>query len=218
MEEIYTNQIYSKSFIITLAKFPIKIYYPISDATEIDIDEFNNFDGLSKLIEKYHNKRSIIIDSRLEYLIIVTEMIYPNYCLIYNISSHKVEKFVDFFSSSHVLDLKGLFIYTRDKYKIMDLYLFIKYYCGNLSISWNTSTAIEACQTSKNINELILNYIKIHSFIDISNEDKSKLIKKFKSIIDSQFTIYEENIFESIDQLFTILMLLNTSNINIKLY
>lgn len=211
------NQLHDRTLILTCKSFT-EIYYPIQNSVTVNIENELNFPGVKKLILKFHDKFNIIIDSRLEYIIITTELHFPGYTLIYNISNHKVCKFVVYFTPKLSLNLSFLYLRTNDGRKLIDLFVFINYVCKNLSIVWNVDSAIQIASISNNIVELVLNYIKIHRFELIDDGEKNKLMSSFIQVITNKFEDIRSPIFENIDKLFTILMILNNSKIYVKMY
>ena len=206
-----TNGTHSNTIIIT-SKFPILIYYPIQNHEEVFVNEFD-FDKVNTFIEKLYKKVNIIIDSRLSYLILATALSYQDYCLIFDIEDNTVKNVYQYLGSHTVLDLRGLYLYTVNGKKLIDLYMFIKHFCTNLSIIWNTDRGIEICDHNNSFVDIVLNYIGIQKFIKVDET----VIAKINNIVKHNFT-HHELPFIDIDTLYSALVIMKSDDMIVKVY
>ena len=159
MEEKYVNGTYEKSLIIMSECIYPQIYYPIKNRMEFNVDPYD-FKKVKDVITKFHDKLNIIIDSRLEYIILAVHINFPDYCLVYDVNNNDGGRAVDsyvFLSNRNNIDIHGITIYNKLGRKLIDLYMFVKYYCRN--ILWKTSFAREVCDRSNCLIDILKSFI-----------------------------------------------------------
>lgn len=208
-----TNGVHTNTIIVT-AKFPISIYYPIKKHEELIIEEYD-FEKVDTFIKKFYKTVNIVVDSRLEFIAIVIHLTYPDYCLIFDIEDNHVKDIQTFLSSRTVLDLRGMYLYTVNGKKLIDLYLFIKHFCTNLSIFWNTEKATEVCERNNNFVDIVLNYIGMQKFSQ--SERTVTLVKEINVIVQSNFK-NRSLLFNDINELCTTLLVMKMNENTVKVY
>ena len=218
MESIYpaketTNGAHRNTVIIT-AKFPVSIYYPIKNNQEVFINEYD-FEKVKRIIEKLYKKVNIVVDSRLNYIALAIALSYPDYCLVFDIEDSTVKNIYQHLSSHTVLDLRGLYLYTVNGKKLIDLYMFIKHFCTNLSIIWNTEKAVDICDRNNNFVDIVLNYIGIHEYNQ--NDKIADVIKNINDIVRSNFS-NRVLVFEDKDSLYSALVAMKAIENTVKVY
>ena len=189
-----TNGVHTNTIIVT-AKFPISIYYPIKKHEELIIEEYD-FEKVDTFIKKFYKTVNIVVDSRLEFIAIVIHLTYPDYCLIFDIEDNHVKDIQTFLSSRTVLDLRGMYLYTVNGKKLIDLYLFIKHFCTNFV-------------------DIVLNYIGMQKFSQ--SERTVTLVKEINVIVQSNFK-NRSLLFNDINELCTTLLVMKMNENTVKVY
>lgn len=208
-----TNGLHKNTIVIT-STFPVQYYYSIKNCVEVKVDEYD-FEKLQRFIKSSYKNTNIVIDSRLEYLILATGLAYKDYCLVYDVNDSFTKTFYQYLSSRSVLDQRGLFVYTVNGRKLIDLYMFIRHFCTNLSIAWNTDRAIEICKNNTSFIDIVLNYIGIHKY---NMCDKiSDIIKEMNVIVRCNFS-KRKLLFMDIDELYTTITAMKYIENTVKVY
>lgn len=177
------------------------LYYALKNTTQVSIDDYD-FKSLEELIRKKHDEYSIIFDSRLQYLILVTNIIFPNYVLVFDVDTSRKLDIHDYLASRRMFDIRGVFMWTNEADKLIDLYVFVKFFCTNIDVKWNNAKALEVIRNN-NWLEMIMNYIGVHHYEQ--TEKTKELIKRLHTIVEERYR-NRELLFESIDELFTVLV------------
>jgi len=201
--EAYVNGVHVKTLLLVPKeqKTPRPLYYALKNTTQVAVDDYD-FESVEALIHKFHNEYSIIFDSRLQYLILVAHRIFPNYVLVFDVDSSRKVDVHDFLASRHMFDVRGVFIWTPEANKLIDLYIFIRFFCSNIGIKWNNIKAFEVIHHN-NWLEMIMNYIGVYKY---EQTDRTReLLSRTKEIIDEQFRCFMTP-YISKDELFTVLV------------
>ena len=208
------NGLEKNVIVITSSEIKPQIYYPFKNKVEVDITPYD-FENVKILIDKFNKRSSIIIDSRLEYIAITTHLNYPDYPLIYDANTESVLDIYQFLSGRSMFNIQGMYVYTKNAAKLIDMYVFIKFMCSDLGIHWNCYKAIEVASRNDNFVDMILNYIDIHEFDpgDMTNEH----IRKIKTAVDEKFS-RKEKICDTIDELYSALMTMRSIGMKLKMY
>lgn len=178
------------------------LYYALKNTIQVAIDDYD-FKSLEELIRKEHDEYSIIFDSRLQYLILVANIIFPNYVLIFDVDTSRKLDVHDYLASRRMFDIRGVFMWTNEANKLIDLYIFIKFFCTNIDVKWNNVKALEVIKNNNNWLEIMMNYIDVHKY---NSTDKTKeLMKRLHTIVEERYR-RRELLFDSIDELFTVLV------------
>ncbi len=141
-----------------------------------------------ELYDTYKNEYNIVIDSRLEWIIIYGILRYETNILIYNILSNTV---INIFSWCRLkMSIMNCEINVSFTKKILLLYLFVNYYLKDCRIHWNSNDAINAIkQSGDNNNYITLDYIIIY----INNNESSKLKIEMTDLSKSIASIFMFN-------------------------
>lgn len=208
-----TNGSHTNTILIT-SRFPLKLYFPIPNKEEVYIDEYD-YEKVDVFIRSFYKRANIVIDCRLEYILLVVHINYPDYCLVYDIHNDVTKTVYNYLSSRNALDIRSMFLYTPHGRKLIDLYLFIKHFCTNLNIVWKTDVAIDICKHDNNFITIVLNYINIHRFRQ--TESTAQQISEIENIVKSNFR-KRKLIFKSIDELYTALSSMKMVDDIVKAY
>ena len=211
----YVNGLFEKTLIIMSEDIYPQVYYPIKNRMEFSVKQ-DDFKKVQDIIEKFHNKLNIVIDGRLEYIILATHINYPDYCFVYDINNSDSGKIIDaytYLSSRNNIELRGIMIYNTLGRKIVDLYTFVKYYCKD--ILWKTSVARDICERSKCLIDILINYIGVKDFI--INDKTKKYVEDIRKVVKNNFS--EKNVyFDDINILFSALTMIKTTEDTLKNY
>lgn len=206
--ETYVNGVHIKTLLLVPKeqKTPRPLYYALKNTTQVLVDEYD-FESVESLIHKYHNEYSILFDSRLQYLILVAHRIFPNYVLIFDVDSSRKIDVHDFLASRHMFDIRGVFIWTPEANKLIDLYIFIRFFCSNIDVKWNNIKAFEVIKHN-NWLEMVMNYIGVYNY---EQTDRTRaLVTQTKEIVSERFRCFMTP-YLSKDELFTVLYDMRTA-------
>lgn len=201
------NAVWNSNIYITSQEFNKDIYFPLKNTRKIYIDS-KDFQSLKKIIIENYKSNNLIIDGRLIYLILVTELNFPDYILIYNIQSSEVESFNEY-GSKELFKISKTCLYSNYKWKLITCYLILNYVSNN--IVWK-STSINKLLVKNDILDILLNYLGWSNYHVIESEEKTK---KLISIIKNKYENFEV-LFENQNQLMNSLITLKTNNINLQ--
>lgn len=208
--EAYVNGVHVKTLLLIPKeqKTPRPLYYAMKNTTQVAVDDYD-FESVEALIHKYHNEFSIIFDSRLQYLILVTHRLFSNYVLVFDVDSSRKIDVHDYLASRHMFDVRGVFVWTPEADKLIDLYIFIKFICSNIDIKWNNSKAIDVIKHN-NWLEIVMNYVGVQKY---EQTDRTKeLISRTKELIDEHYRCFMTP-YLSKDELFTVLVDMHSAEI-----
>lgn len=172
------------------------------NSKNIDIDEFD-FNSLFKIIEDNYKSYSIIIDSRLLFLILVANIKFPNFLLVYNVELLALN------STSSFLSLKNRTVPESAIFKKVNfLYLFVNWFINRPSLKWNTEKAIKFAEIDSNLINLLIDYIGIRKIEEVSID----CISLINSIAKANF-IFPPDCFKkfSIETIYTALTIMKNS-------
>lgn len=212
MQDNFVNGMYNFTIILISKLIVPQIYYPIKNCVEFDIDE-HDYEKASAIIKEYHNKANIIIDSRMEFLILSVHLNFPDYCLIYDINTSTIIDVITYLTSRSVLDLQGLVIYTKTGQKLVELYMFIRQYCP--LIPWNITTALDICERNDKFIDILLNYVGIKEFY--VNETTKVYVDEIRKITSSNFSVFNRK-FDDNNTLFSALTLIKNVDDSLRTY
>lgn len=201
------NAVWNSNIYITSQEFNKDIYFPLKNTRKIYIDS-KDFQSLKKIIIENYKSNNLIIDGRLIYLILVTELNFPDYILIYNIQSSEVESFNEY-GSKELFKISKTCLYSNYKWKLITCYLILNYVSNN--IVWK-STSINKLLVKNDILDILLNYLGWSNYHVIESEEKTK---KLISLIKNKYENFEV-LFENQNQLMNSLITLKTNNINLQ--
>lgn len=201
------NAVWNSSIYITSQEFNKDIYFPLKNTRKIYIDS-KDFQSLKKIIIENYKSNNLIIDGRLIYLILVTELNFPDYILIYNIQSSEVESFNEY-GSKELFKISKTCLYSNYKWKLITCYLILNYVSKN--IVWK-SASINKLLVKNDILDILLNYLGWSNYHVIESEEKTK---KLISLIKNKYENFEV-LFENQNQLMNSLITLKTNNINLQ--
>lgn len=201
------NGIWNSNIYISSHEFNKDIYFPLKNTRKIYIDS-KNFQALKKIIIDNYKSNNLIIDGRLIYLILVTELNFPDYLLIYNIQSSEIESFNEY-GSKELFKISKTCLYSNYKWKLINSYLILNYISEN--IVWK-SASINKLLIKNDILDILLNYLGWSNYHVIESEEKTK---KLISIIKNKYENFEV-IFENQNQLMNSLIILKTNNVNFQ--
>lgn len=201
------NAVWNSNIYITSQEFNKDIYFPLKNTRKIYIDS-KDFQSLKKIIIENYKSNNLIIDGRLIYLILVTELNFPDYILIYNIQSSEVESFNEY-GSKELFKISKTCLYSNYKWKLITCYLILNYVSEN--IVWK-SASINKLLVKNDILDILLNYLGWSNYHVIESEEKTK---KLISIIKNKYENFEV-LFENQNQLMNSLITLKTNNINLQ--
>lgn len=201
------NGVWNSNIYISSHEFNRDIYFPLKNTRKIYIDS-KNFQALKKIIIDNYKSNNLIIDGRLIYLILVTELNFPDYLLIYNIQSSEIESFNEY-GSKELFKISKTCLYSNYKWKLINSYLILNYISEN--IVWK-SASINKLLIKNDILDILLNYLGWSNYHVIESEEKTK---KLISIIKNKYENFEV-IFENQNQLMNSLITLKTNNVNLQ--
>lgn len=201
------NAVWNSNIYITSQEFNKDIYFPLKNTRKIYIDS-KDFQSLKKIIIENYKSNNLIIDGRLIYLILVTELNFPDYILIYNIQSSEVESFNEY-GSKELFKISKTCLYSNYKWKLITCYLILNYVSNN--IVWK-SASINKLLVKNDILDILLNYLGWSNYHVIESEEKTK---KLISLIKNKYENFEV-LFENQNQLMNSLITLKTNNINLQ--
>lgn len=201
------NGVWNSNIYISSHEFNRDIYFPLKNTRKIYIDS-KNFQALKKIIIDNYKSNNLIIDGRLIYLILVTELNFPDYLLIYNIQSSEIESFNEY-GSKELFKISKTCLYSNYKWKLINSYLILNYISEN--IVWK-SASINKLLIKNDILDILLNYLGWSNYHVIESEEKTK---KLISIIKNKYENFEV-IFENQNQLMNSLIILKTNNVNFQ--
>lgn len=201
------NAVWNSNIYITSQEFNKDIYFPLKNTRKIYIDS-KDFPSLKKIIIENYKSNNLIIDGRLIYLILVTELNFPDYILIYNIQSSEVESFNEY-GSKELFKISKTCLYSNYKWKLITCYLILNYVSNN--IVWK-SASINKLLVKNDILDILLNYLGWSNYHVIESEEKTK---KLISLIKNKYENFEV-LFENQNQLMNSLITLKTNNINLQ--
>lgn len=201
------NAVWNSNIYITSQEFNKDIYFPLKNTRKIYIDS-KDFQSLKKIIIENYKSNNLIIDGRLIYLILVTELNFPDYILIYNIQSSEVESFNEY-GSKELFKISKTCLYSNYKWKLITCYLILNYVSNN--IVWK-SASINKLLVKNDILDILLNYLGWSNYHIIESEEKTK---KLISLIKNKYENFEV-LFENQNQLMNSLITLKTNNINLQ--
>lgn len=201
------NAVWNSNIYITSQEFNKDIYFPLKNTRKIYIDS-KDFQSLKKIIIENYKSNNLIIDGRLIYLILVTELNFPDYILIYNIQSSEVESFNEY-GSKELFKISKTCLYSNYKWKLITCYLILNYVSEN--IVWK-SASINKLLVKNDILDILLNYLGWSNYHVIESEEKTK---KLISLIKNKYENFEV-LFENQNQLMNSLITLKTNNINLQ--
>ena len=201
------NAVWNSNIYITSQEFNKDIYFPLKNTRKIYIDS-KDFQSLKKIIIENYKSNNLIIDGRLIYLILVTELNFPDYILIYNIQSSEVESFNEY-GSKELFKISKTCLYSNYKWKLITCYLILNYVSKN--IVWK-SASINKLLVKNDILDILLNYLGWSNYHVIESEEKTK---KLISLIKNKYENFEV-LFENQNQLMNSLITLKTNNINLQ--
>lgn len=201
------NGVWNSNIYITSQEFNKDIYFPLKNTKKIYIRS-KDFQSLKKIIIDNYKSNNLIIDGRLIYLILVTELNFPDYLLIYNIQISEIESFNEY-GSKELFKISKTSLYSNYKWKLINSYLILNYISEN--IVWK-SASINKLLIKNDILDLLLNYLGWSNYHVIESEEKTK---KLISIIKNKYENFEV-IFENQNQLMNSLITLKTNNVNLQ--
>lgn len=194
------------------------IYYPFPEKVEVDIRP-DDYENVEILINEYSSKASIIIDSRLEYLILVAHIHHPGYPMIYDANNSNVIDVYQWLSGRSVFNMKGVFIYTNEANKLIDLYVFIKYFCNHLKVKWDSFHAKEFISRNSAFVDIAINYIGIHGIPKYEPDEKtSQNVNLIRQVVEQEAFSVRRKLCENVDELFTALSVLRSAGVNLRTY
>lgn len=194
------------------------IYYPFPSKVEVDVRP-DDYENVEVLINKFSSKASIIIDSRLEYLILVAHIHHPGYPLIYDANNSDVIDVYQWMSGRSVFNMKGVFIYTASANKLIDLYVFIKYFCNHLKIKWDSFKAKEFIGRNSTFVDIAINYIGIEGIPKYEPDEKTERnVNLIRQTVEREAFSVRRKLCDNVDELFTALFTLRSAGVNLITY
>lgn len=149
------------------------------DSLNVEVDEFD-YDALFDIIESNYTRYSIIIDSRLLFLIVVANIRYPNFLLVYNVELLALS------STSTFLSMKNRTVPETSIFKKVNyLFLFVNWLFNRPSLKWNTEKAIKFAEIDNNLIDLLIDYIGVRR----TEEASLDCISLFTTIAKSNFIV-----------------------------
>lgn len=148
-----------ENYIVLGEEDNIYIPFKYTYVTTSDLNVKSNYE----IFLKYYYDNNVVIDFRMTNTITYIASQFPD-ILIYDISNNMIITFNTYVKKKLFTGQQKLFK-QEDLINIMLLYTFIKFYCKNLHIQWNSTIAIKAVINKK----FLKNALNINIIIDYFN-------------------------------------------------
>lgn len=181
-------------------------FYVIKDSEVVDA---KTIDDVLKLDRSHNN---IIIDKNYEELWFMSQFYFEP--IIYNDETLQLVRLYDHMASRDMFDVSPIEMNGTLGKKLIDAYVFVKYICKNINMSWNSSNVVKACRNNDTLVHILVSVI---GYRDVTPMDVSKQANVLLDIYRSNFRRMECP-FKSIDEAYVCVLGLRDANMVIKAY
>lgn len=146
----------------------------------------SSFQDFVKIVDKKKNTMNILIDSRLEYIILLAFIRYKLELLIYDSYKLTVYSIIEYFSSTMYIESTEISLNDVEKYCVGKL--IVNYAFSHLKIRWNKDIALTAIHERNLYNirhdivYMILRMIDVKEYVKVNKEKISLFTELFNKI------------------------------------